>query len=279
MNRETGHIALAALVLAAIAPFAGTRGGAQEPVRKGLGYANTPLLPDGKWRVHDGTRPQPAVVKPGATSASGPSAAPPSDAVILFDGTSQSSWQAEKGGPASWQIEDGALVVVPRSGDILTNEKFGDVQLHIEWATPAKVEGEGQGRGNSGVFLMNRYEVQVLDSYENPTYPDGQAAAIYGQVPPLVNASRRPGEWQTYDIVFIAPRFTNNKLAAPARATVIHNGVIVHHDVALIGSTAHQVVGVYEPHGDAEPIRLQDHGNRMRFRNIWARRFRGYDQR
>lgn len=241
----------------------------QNAQSQGLGYQNTPLVPGTKWHVHDGTRPQPPVVTPGDAPGR-----PPSDAVVLFDGTDLSKWRTAQGAPAGWRIEDGAMVVVPKAGDVVSTETFGDVQLHVEWAAPAAVQGNGQGRGNSGVFLMGRYEVQVLDSYQNPTYPDGQASAIYGQFPPLVNAARRPGEWQTYDIIFTAPRFKDGTLASPARATVLHNGIAVHHGATLIGTTMHQQVGKYEPHADAGPLRLQDHGNPTRFRNIWARRIK-----
>jgi hypothetical protein len=240
---------------------------------KPLGYPNTPMLPDGKWRVHDGARPQPVVVTPGAVTA--PIAAP-SDAVVLFDGRDLSKWRGAKDAPARWSVADGAMTVVARTGDIHTTELFGDVQLHIEWASPAAVSGDSQGRGNSGIFLMERYEIQVLDSYNNPTYPDGQAGAVYGQMPPLVNASRPPGEWQTFDIAFTAPRFKGSTLVSPARVTVLHNGVLIQHDTVLIGSTAHQMVGKYEPHPDAASIRLQDHGNPVRFRNVWARRLTGF---
>jgi hypothetical protein len=191
---------------------------------------------------------------------------------MLFDGRSLDHWRDRDGRPARWTVADGAVVVARGTGDIRTTEQFGDVQLHVEWATPAAISGEGQGRGNSGIFLMDRYEIQVLDSYRNPTYPDGQAGAVYGQMPPLVNASRPPGEWQTFDIVFTAPRFDGATVRSPARVTVLHNGVLIQHDTVLIGATAHQVVGVYEPHDAAAPIRLQDHGNPVRFRNIWARR-------
>lgn len=238
-----------------------------------LGYDDTPLIPGTKWRVHDGSRPQPTVVDLGGAPAFRP-VSPPSDAVVLFDGGDLSKWRRVKdGGPAAWRVDNGAVVVASGTGDIVSTETFGDVQLHIEWATPVEVAGTGQGRGNSGVFLMERYEIQVLDSFENPTYPDGQAGAIYGQMPPAVNASRRPGEWQTFDIIFIAPRFgPGGRVDAPARATVFHNGVLVQHDVTLIGATAHRVVGVYAAHAAEAPITLQDHGNPVRFRNIWARR-------
>ena len=235
-----------------------------------IGYDDTPMLPDSKWRVHDGKRPQPPVVTPGPAGAAVPA---PSDAVVLFGGKDLSKWRVhEKGTPAAWRIEGDAMVVAANSGTLESLEKFGDVQLHVEFATPAKVEGNSQQRGNSGVFLMSRYEIQILDSFENPTYPDGQAGAIYGQFPPLVNASRRPGEWQTFDIVFTAPRFKGNALASPARVTVVHNGVLVQDNQTLIGATKHRVVGTYEPNGEAEPILLQDHGNPIRFRSIWARR-------
>ena len=164
-------------------------------------------------------------------------------------------------------------MVVNGSGSIVSAESFGDMQLHIEWATPSKVEGSSQGRGNSGVFLMNRYEVQILDSYDNKTYPDGQAAALYGQMPPAVNACRAPGEWQSYDIVFRAPRYEGGQVVQPARATVLHNGVVGHDAQEFLGRTTHRNVAKYEDEHPAEaPIALQDHGNPVRFRNIWVRR-------
>ena len=235
-----------------------------------VGYDDTPFLPNSKWRVHDSNRPHPPLVTPGPA---GPAVPAPSDAVVLFDGKDLSKWRVyEKGTPARWKIEGDAMVVVAGTGTIESTEKFGDVPLHVEVATPAKVEGHSQERGNSGVFLMSRYEIQILDSFENVTYADGQAGAIYGQFPPLVNASRKPGEWQTYDIVFTAPRFKGSELASPARVTVLHNGVLVQDNQTLIGATKHRVVGTYEAHSDAEPILLQDHGNPTRFRSIWARR-------
>lgn len=235
-----------------------------------LGYSDTPILPGTKWHVHDGTRPQPTIVTPGPAGEPVPA---PGDAVVLFDGRDLSKWRKVEGGTAAgWTVENNAMVVKPSSGDIHTVDAFGDVQLHVEFATPEKVAGTSQDRGNSGVFLMERYEVQVLDSFKNQTYPDGQAGAIYGQFPPLVNASRGPGVWQTYDIVFIAPRFAGGKLVSPARATVFHNNILVQNDVTLIGQTVHREIGTYEPHADRLPIKLQDHGNPTRFRNIWARR-------
>jgi len=226
-----------------------------------VGYDDTPFLPGTSWRVHDGERPQPRVVQPGT-----PSSAPPSDAIVLFDGDDLDAWE---GGP--WRLVDGAMEVAG-TGDVSTREAFGDVQLHLEWRTPEVLEGEGQGRGNSGVFLMDRYEIQVLDSHENPTYADGQAGALYGQHPPDVNASRAPGAWQSYDVVFEAPRFEAGVLTRPARATVFHNGVLVQHARELLGATAHKQVAAYAPHEPEAPLRLQDHGNPVRFRNIWVRR-------
>ena len=216
-----------------------------------------------RWEVHDTLRPRPRVVE---------SRGVPSDAIVLFDGKDLSSWRSAQGGAAGWQVRDGFVEVVPQRGDIETARRFGDLQLHIEWATPAEVSGEGQARGNSGVFLMGLYEVQILDSYRNRTYADGQAAAIYGQHPPLVNASRPSGEWQTFDIVFRRPRFdARGTLVSPARMTVLHNGVLVHTDVELEGATVNGRRAVYSRHADRLPIKLQDHGNRTRFRNIWVR--------
>lgn len=250
----------------------------QDPprARPDVGYSDGPRIPDSKWRVHDGERPQPRVVTPGTTSTDSTPGKPPSDAIVLFDGKDLSQWTG-KDGKAQWQVADGCAVV-NGTGDIQTRAEFGDCQLHIEWASPREVKGDSQGRGNSGVFLMGRYEVQVLDSHGNATYPDGQAGALYGQSPPLVNASRGPGEWQTYDIVFRAPRFDGEKLVAPAMVTVIHNGVVVHHGFEILGTSTHRRLAKYEPHGPRGPIRLQDHGNPVRYRNVWVRELRGYDE-
>lgn len=203
-----------------------------------------------------------------------PAAGIPSDAIVLFDGRNLDAWESAKtaGAPAPWMIEDGAMVCVPKSGNIRTRAGFGDIQLHLEFRTPAQVSGEGQGRGNSGVFLMGIYELQILDSYENPTYVNGQAAAIYKQHPPLVNASRRPGEWQSFDVVWIAPRFAaDGRLVSPARMTVFHNGVLVQHDAVLKGHTPNRGYPAYRAHADKLPLALQDHNNRIAFRNIWVR--------
>jgi hypothetical protein len=233
-----------------------------------LGYDNTPYLPGGKWRVHDVKRPHPPVVTPGNGSA------PPSDAIVLFDGKDLSHWVTNSKGVTTspkWKIEDGYAEVIDGAGSINTKEKFGDVQLHVEWASPAVISGKSQDRGNSGILFMGRYEIQVLDSYNNPTYADGQAAAIYGQYPPLVNASRKPGEWQTYDIVFEAPRFEGEKLVKPAYATVFQNGVLVQNHEQLIGDTPHAKVGTYKPHAAEESLMLQNHHCAVRYRNIWIR--------
>jgi hypothetical protein len=242
------------------------------------GYTDTPLIPGSKWRVHDSERPLPPVVVPPTESTQEQPGRPPSDAVILFGGEDVSGWVSDKtGGPAGWKVEDGCMEVVPKSGNIRTAAEFGDCQLHVEWAAPAEVSGESQGRGNSGVFLMGRYEIQVLECYENPSYADGMTAGIYGQFPPLVNACRPPGEWQTYDIVWIAPRFDGDELASPARLTMLHNGVLVHHDRALTGPTTHKQVLPYEPHPPIGPLKLQDHGDLVRYRNIWYRPLAGLE--
>ncbi len=230
------------------------------------------LLPaqSGEWKIHSLERPRPPVVHPGGAAV----VAPPADAVILFDGRDLSAWRSSRDSvsPAPWRIVGDAMEVVPGTGGILTVREFGDAQLHVEWMTPSPARDAGQDRGNSGVFLMGRYEVQVLDSWESDTYADGQAAAIYGQFPPMVNASLPPGTWQSYDIVFRRPRFDNaGKVTAPARMTVFHNGVLVHQHVALLGPTSHTVRAPYAAHADRLPIALQDHGSPVRFRNIWVR--------
>jgi hypothetical protein len=228
-----------------------------------------PTTPD--WPIHSTSRPQPAVVNPGPYTAPAP---PPSDAVVLFDGRSLDGWRHadDASRPAGWRVRDGYMEVGAGAGAIATARGFGDVQLHVEWMSPAPPTGTGQDRGNSGVFLMGRYELQVLDSYRNETYPDGQAGAIYGQFPPLVNASRPPGEWQTYDVVFRRPRFdAGGRLVRPARMTVLHNGVLVQDAATLTGPVGHNQRPPYVAHPDALPLSLQDHGHPVRFRNVWAR--------
>ena len=245
---------------------------------KNLGYTNTPFIPGTPWHVHDGTRPQPRIVTPAATFSH--LAPPPGDAIVLFDGTDLSKWQLAGGAAAPWKVENGYMEVAPKSGSIRTKDQFADFQLHIEFATPAKVEGSSQGRGNSGILFNGIYEVQVLDSYDNKTYPDGQCGGLYGQTPPLVNASKKPGEWQSYDIIFESPRWGDDrKIAKKANVTVIHNGVVLHHKREYQGNTPHQNNGNYDqPHVPEVYIELQDHNNPMRFRNIWLRKLGEYDR-
>jgi Domain of Unknown Function (DUF1080) len=196
----------------------------------------------------------------------------PSDALVLFGGQDLSEWESVEGGTAKWSVGGEAFTVLKGTGDIRTKRTFGDCQLHIEWRAPARIEGEGQGRGNSGVFLQGRYEVQVLDSYNNVTYANGQAASIYKQYIPLVNASRRPGEWQTYDIYFRAPAFSEDgTVVKPAYVTVVHNGVLVQDHVEIRGSTAYRGAPSYVKHNPKEPLVLQDHDNAVSYRNIWIR--------
>jgi hypothetical protein len=223
------------------------------------------------WPVHDSSRTRPAVVEPTPAPDEPPS--PPSDAVVLFDGSTLDAWEHLDESAPSWTVQENAYFEVkPGSGPIRTKEGFGDVQLHIEWMVPQSVEGEGQSRGNSGVYLMGTYEVQVLDSHEETTYADGQAAAIYGQYPPLVNAMRPQGEWQTYNIVFRRPHFDEDgNVVKPARMTVFHNGVLVQDHVELTGPTSWKERPPYEEHAARLPLRLQDHSNPVRFRNVWVR--------
>ena len=237
-----------------------------------VGYSDTPILPGQKWRVHDIDRPRPRVVTPGAAVGS-----PPSDAIVLFDGKDLSQWAPQTKGK-NWKVQNGYVEVVGGSGDLVSKQKFGPAQIHVEWAAPTEITGDSQWRGNSGILLMSRYEIQVLDSYNNKTYADGQAGAIYGQWPPLVNATRKPGEWQSYDILFEPPRFENGKVVKHAYVTVILNGVAVQHHQEIIGQMAHRIVKPYEPHQTEEPLALQDHDTPVRYRNIWVRRITGYDQ-
>ncbi|OHB67043.1 MAG: hypothetical protein A2Y76_00530 [Planctomycetes bacterium RBG_13_60_9] len=237
---------------------------AKKPVK--IEYVDTP---SGRWRVHDVNRPAPAVITPGEGAKA------PSDAIVLFDGTDVSKWTDGKGQPSKWIVRDGFMESVKGAGYIQTAEPFGSCQLHVEFATPERAIGTSQGRGNSGVFLQGEYEVQVLDSYENKTYPDGQCAALYGRAVPLVNVCRKPGEWQTYDIVYHRPLFgTDGKVTRKATFTVFQNGVLVQDHVALEGGTGWDgphAVTPYRPIKDKGPIMLQDHGNPVRYRNIWIR--------
>ena len=229
-----------------------------------VGYKDTPLLPStgNKYHVHDPDRPAPKIVVPGPPK----STAAPSDAIALFDGKDLSKWQA-----SDWKIEDGQLVA--GHGSIVTADAFGDCQLHIGWMTPT-TPSDFMNRGNSGVILMGQYEIQIFDSHsshEQQIYPDGQAASIYGQTPPLVNACRAPGEWQSFDIVFIAPVFEDDKLKKPGRVTVLHNGVLVHHDQEIMGPMTHAQILPYKPHAAKLPLTLQGHGSPVRFRDVWIR--------
>ena len=282
----------ASLTLAAvIAAFAGLSLAQHQPVAPpkpakpkadrnapNTGYRDTPVIPGQKWKVHDADRPAPRRITPGANYGE-----PPSDAIVLFDGKDLSKWVARgrgiaEGTPAKWKVENGYMLSTHGSGDVATKERFGDVQLHIEWASPSVIDGASQWRGNSGILLMSRYEVQVLDSWENPTYADGQAGAIYGWWPPLVNAARKSGEWQAYDIIFEAPRWAGDKLEKQANVTVIHNGVVLHHKQDIGGPMAHRVVRQYQKHEPEEPLALQNHDTLVRYRNIWIRKLRPYDQ-
>jgi len=222
-----------------------------------------------KWEIHDPERPLPPVVDPGPYPGQ---VLPPSDADILFEGTGLSAWESGKGGPAEWIVENGYMEVKPKIGSIQTKKGYGDGQLHVEWMAPIPAEGKGQDRGNSGVFLMGKYEIQVLDNYDNTTYADGMAASVYGQYPPLVNACRAPGEWQSFDIIFCRPRFgEDGELLQKAIFTVFHNGVLVQDHVQLTGPTEWKKRPPYSEHPDRLPISLQDHSNPVRFRNIWIR--------
>ena len=229
--------------------------------------------PDPNWLDHDRTRPLPPEVTPATTSTQEKVGKAPSDATILFDGKDLSQWSSMDGSLTRWVVKDGAMECVAGSGYVRTRQCFGDCQLHIEWATPSPAHGEGQGRGNSGVFFaLDRYEIQVLDSYENKTYADGAVGAVYGQYPPLANVCLPPGQWQTYDIVYTAPRFDEaDELRSPARLTVFQNGVLIQNNVQLTGPTSWLERAPYRAHPEKQPISLQDHGHPVHFRNIWVR--------
>jgi hypothetical protein len=225
------------------------------------------------WAVHDRNRPQPPLVAPGTFSSQEEPGKPPGDAIVLFDGTDLSKWEADEGTgvPTKWVIKNGAMECVPGSGYIRTKGKFGDCQLHVEWAAPTKVEGESQGRGNSGVFLMGLVEIQVLDDYNNPTYADGFAASVYGVNPPMANALRPPGQFQTYDIVFRRPVYKDGQQLDPGYVTVFENGVLMQDHTRIEGPTGHMARSQPGPFPEAGPLKLQDHGNPVRYRNIWYR--------
>ncbi|MDA0348874.1 MAG: DUF1080 domain-containing protein [Verrucomicrobia bacterium] len=246
----------------------------RSPENEHLGYSDMPVLPDSGYAVHDGTRPQPPIVSPGSGNRA------PSDALVLFDGSNLEAWESVKeGGSASWKLlDDGSMEVVPGTGNIRTRESFGNIQLHLEFSCPTEINGEGQGRGNSGVFLMGLYEIQVLDNHNNPTYADGTVGAMYGQTPPLVNAIREPGQWNVYDIVWETPVFENAERKKPARITAILNGVVVQHGTELLGPTTHKALPPEDSQESIGPLMLQDHGDLVRFRNIWIRPLRNCER-
>jgi hypothetical protein len=229
-----------------------------------IGYKDTPILPWCGFHKHDPDRPLPPEVRPGEFSTQRQVGSPPSDAIVLFDGKDMSKWQ-----PNKWKVADGTLECT--EGDIKTLESFGDCQLHIEWAAPNPPRGPKTSRGNSGVFFMDLYEIQIADSYTEKVYPDGSAAAVYGETPPLVNATRPPGEWQVYDIIFTAPQFKDGKVAKPATVTMFHNNLLVHFNTEIHGPCEWRSIRPYAPHPEKLPLRLQAHGNPVRFRNIWIR--------
>ncbi len=236
-----------------------------QPENEALGYSDTPVLPESGYTVHDGRRPQPPVIQ-------SPAGGVPSDAIVLFGGDSLDAWQQKRdNSDCAWNLVDGEMEVKPGTGDIISRQHFGDCQVHVEFASPKEVLKKGQGRGNSGIFLMGLYEVQVLDNYENPTYPDGTVGGLYGQTPPLVNPMRAPGEWNQFDIFWSAPRFENGSYLLAPRITVMLNGVVLHHAMRLQGPTQHKVLAQVTEHGPTGPLQLQDHGDLVRFRNIWVR--------
>lgn len=217
-------------------------------------------------KVTEYYEPKPPKITPGANAGEAPS-----DAIILFDGKNLDEWTSSDGSPAKWEVKDGSFTVKKGTGDVKTKKTFGDFQLHIEWRAPSEIVGEGQGRGNSGIFMQERYELQVLDSYESQTYSNGQAGSIYKQSVPLVNANRKPGEWQVYDVVYTAPRFSDNsRVAVPGFITVFFNGVIIQNHTQLVGPTEYKGLPVYKSHGKGS-LKLQDHGNPVSYRNIWVR--------
>jgi hypothetical protein len=242
-----------------------------------MGYEDTPMLPGGKWHVHDAKRPQPEKVRPGNYSMDEHYVLPPSDAEVLFDGKDLSKWKNATGGPANWTVRDGYMEVVPKTGDIFTREVYGEIQLHVEWRTPAPLKPEHVYQGNSGVFLFGVYELQVFESSRNLIYADGQAGAIYGQYPPLVNSSREAGEWQTYDIIFTPARFKDGKLETPAYITAFQNGVVIQNHTPIMGDSGHRILPVYRDYGIKGPVRLQEHHDLVRYRNIWVRQLKDHD--
>lgn len=238
------------------------------------GYSDTPVIPGQPWKVHDISRPHPPKVQ--GTVVTTP---PPADAVVLFNGKDLSQWKSYARGrevTPQWRVANGYAEVAGR-GDLVTKQEFGDIQLHLEWQVPSPVEGCGQWAANSGVILMGRYEIQVLESFNSVTYADGQASAMYGQFPPRANASLAPGQWQSYDILFEAPKWEGSKMVKAPTVTVIHNGVMVHNHQEFVGQMAHRIHKPFEVHGPEAPLTLQNHDATVRFRNIWIRPLKGYD--
>ncbi|MGA3327409.1 MAG: DUF1080 domain-containing protein [Terriglobia bacterium] len=242
-----------------------------------MGYTDTPMLPGGKWHVHDINRPQPVKITAGTYSTETSVGLPPSDAEVLFDGTDLSKWRDAKGGPAVWTVRDGYMEVAPHTGDIYTREEYGNIQLHVEWRTPAPLKPGRDYQGNSGVFLQGAYELQVFESSINLIYADGEAGAIYGQYPPLVNSSRDAGQWQDYDIIFSPGHFKDGKFAIPPYITAFQNGVLIQNHTAIMGDSMNMVLPVVQDHGPKGPIRLQDHHDLVRYRNIWVRQLKERD--
>ncbi|MBC7981176.1 MAG: DUF1080 domain-containing protein [Armatimonadetes bacterium] len=237
-----------------------------------LGYQDTPKLPGVPYVVHDGKRPQPRVLE----TAGAVVIKAPADAVVLFDGSNLDAWTSGGDKPA-WEIKDGAMVA--KDKDLTSKQSFGAIQLHFEWKLPAGRPVNGQGGGNSGVFLMGLYEVQVLQSHNNPTYPDGQAGSLYGQLPPLVNATSPQGEWNSYDVAFEPPVYKDGKVETPAKITIIHNGVVVQHGESYLGPTAHKSLASYPAsHPETAPLSLQFHGDPVEYRNFWVRPLGKRDQ-
>ena len=274
MNRHSAIYLLITVLFAATLFFACAQStiGEDEPelvkAKSGsgiIGYKDTPILPWCGYHVHDPDRPEPVKVTPAPPDASGKTGIAPSDAIVLFDGNDLSQWK-----PSDWEIENGELIAV--SDELTTKQAFGDCQLHIEWQAPDPPQGDIWDRGNNGVNLMGLFEIQIYDSYTEKLYPDGQAASVYGQTPPSVNACRKPGQWQSYDIIFFAPVFKDGKLENPAYVTVLHNGVLVHHNQKIYGPTGHRFLPQYEkPIPEKLPLSLSAHDNPVRFRNIWIR--------
>ena len=256
------------LALAAAIPLACLCLSAAEPAKPKVeyGYDDTPFLPNSPWRVHDRKRPQPPMMNPGTAGQTVQPAVPPSDAIVLFDGRDLSAWEGGK--PEG--IEDGCLNIL-KTGELRSKKRFGDCQVHVEWATPAKDDGGAMNWGNSGVLLLGKYEVQIIESHDSHIYADGNAGALYGQYPAMVNPARKPGQWQTFDIVFTAPKFDGEKLVKPAYFTVFYNGVLVQYHKASLGPMKHRVLATYDSRETTGPIALQQHGSAVRFRNIWVR--------